>query len=154
MDFPEIVLSLLASFVAGLFSKNHLLLLLQKMDAFLYAHWTRYKSAQKRTEAERLERRAREAEAITHAMAAGKPLYSDDLAFAPCRSCYALLRGRSWQDENGNCSDCARILSSRSEREITIQTALLQARAINSLNETLRRMHEHEARRDGRPVLR
>lgn len=154
MDFPEIVLSLLASFTMGLISKTSLLLLLQKIDAFLYAHWTHYKSAQKRAEAERLERRDREREAITHAMAAGRPLYSDDLAFVPCRSCHALLRGRSWQDENGNCPDCARILSSRSEREITIQTALLQARAVNTLNETLRRMHEHEAQRDARRVIR
>ena len=154
MDFLEIALSLLASFTMGLISKTSLLLLLQKIDAFLYAHWTHYKSTQKRAEAERLEYRDRETAVLTHAMASGRPLYSDDLAFVPCRSCYALLRGRSWQDENGNCPDCARILSSRSEREITIQTALLQARAINSLNETLRRMHEHEARRDERRGVR
>lgn len=146
----EIALAL-ASFATGLASLaswDHLVRMARSLDRFLYDHWSSYRAAEKRKEQERAEQREKETEQLIRAQMAGRQIYPSDMAFPNCKSCGALLRGRSFRDENNNCPDCAHFLSLRTEREIAIYGTLLQAKAVHTLTDALRHLIEYQARKD------
>lgn len=144
----------LASFATGLASLaswDKIVRLVKSLDHFLYDHWDRYRAAEKRKEQEREEQRKKQTEQLIRAQMAGRRIYPSDMAFVPCKSCGALLKGWAFRDENNNCSDCAHFLSLRTEREIAIYGTLLQAKAIHTLTATLGQLIEYQARKDEPP---
>ncbi len=141
------------AYALGVLSSTSILLWMRKLDRFLFDHWGRYKAREKRAALELKETRRKVTQRRAEIQARGIIIWSSDLSNGSCVLCSARVI-REWLNADGHCMDCERLLSLRSDREIAIHTAMLQARAINHLCNVLGSIHEHEMKRDTRPEIR